>query len=457
MDTINLIIGLIFLTITILAKKLGKNIKIKKILSKLFGKRNYHNKKEKSSSSYSDIKHHYKPKKNNYLANNPLPGPDLEVETKHVIIDSVENLPSPDANIKAIKISPPYNPNQIRQAYGVVQVIPTAKIPKVGIIGCYYAPNIQYDFNVWANQFSLPIKTLNIIPNGSVPYATKSNLGWNLELQLDIQSVYTICQNCDIYVFLSPSASYTDVKSTIALANSYQMDVISMSFGSREPSSSFLKSSSSLETVLTSTKCCYLASSGDTSSPSYPALNPNVCAVGGSTLNLTSNNNIVSRANETTWITAGAGYSNYYAKPIYQNNIKVINKNRRAIPDVSAVANPNTGVFVYCSSYNSYYRWYQVGGTSLSCPLNAGLVANGLIYRYNKSKGPLTTVANLSNDIHKILYDRYRSNTNTFYSSLCFDITQGRDNGYTAGTKYDIPTGLGVGNFDAVANYLGDV
>lgn len=427
-----------------------KNTKLKKPLLKFFNTKKIHNKK----SGWTDINKHYTPTQNNHSRN--IPNHKIKAETKHIIIDSLLNSPQieSDANTKAIVVNPPYGPNQIRQAYGVVQVVPTNGVVKVGIIGCFNAPNIQSDFDAWTDYFGLPRKTLIITPNGSVPSPTGSNLGWNLELQLDIQSVYTICQNCEINIFLSPSASFADIKSTIALANSRQMNVISMSFGSRELTSAFLRSSSSLESVLTSTTCCYLASTGDSSFPSYPALNPNVLAIGGSTLNLVSNNGIASRANEITWQSAGAGYSKIYSKPTYQNGIPIINKNKRAIPDVSAVANPNTGVYVYCSSYDPKYNWYQVGGTSLSCPLNAGLIANGLIYRYNSSKNPLTTVANLQNDVHNNLYKLYKRNTNTFYSSYFYDITKGKDNGFTAGAKFDIPTGLGVANFDAVAKFL---
>ena len=388
---------------------------------------------------------------------------------QHIIIDSFKEPPSIDNKTHQQKdirvgelprtiINPPYNPQQIRQAYEVEQITPIKSKPKVGIIGCYYYSDIQRDFDTWTNHFGLPRKTLVINANGVGP-ASGQNKGWYLELQLDIQSVYTICQNCDIHIYLAKSASFLNIKSAISLANSHKMDVISMSFGSSEMPKQFLNSSSSLESVLTSSKCCYLASTGDSSFPSYPALNPNVLAIGGTTLNLDLNegSGIVTRLSEKTWNSAGAGYSNIYPKPKYQNGIQSITKNKRAIPDISGISNPETGVYVYCSKYNVGTNWYHVGGTSLSCPLTAGLIANSLIIRFNNSKGNLTTVANLSNDVHKIIYDRYKLNTTTFYTLLFYDVEEGlRDNGYKPGSTYDIPTGLGVPLYGKLANYLGN-
>ncbi len=46
-------------------------------------------------------------------------------------------------------------------------------------------------------------------------------------------------------------------------------------------------------------------------------------------------------------------------------------------PTLSMDANPNTGVYVYDSYYGGPNGYYEVGGTSLSSPMWAGLIALG--------------------------------------------------------------------------------
>jgi subtilase family serine protease len=67
------------------------------------------------------------------------------------------------------------------------------------------------------------------------------------------------------------------------------------------------------------------------------------------------------------WSGAGSGCSTFIAKPLWQTDTGC---HRRTIADVSAVADPNTGVVaVYRSGY------YIFGGTSVSSPIIASVYA----------------------------------------------------------------------------------
>src|SRR4029077_18539393 len=98
----------------------------------------------------------------------------------------------------------------------------------------------------------------------------------------------------------------------------------------------------------------------------YPASSAYTIAVGGTTLQPNSSTRGYTAA---AWSGAGSGCSQVISKPSWQHDSGCA---RRTVADVSAVANPSTGLAVY-NSYGSSgtANWFQVGGTSLSSPLIA--------------------------------------------------------------------------------------
>ena len=126
-----------------------------------------------------------------------------------------------------------------------------------------------------------------------------------------------------------------------------------------------------------------MASTGDygTADPEYPAFSPNVVAVGGTSLTLNADNSYNS---ETGWgyysstvgafIGSGGGISLYEPEPAYQHGVQ--STGYRTTPDVSFVADPATGAWI-ADPYNlpADNPWEVVGGTSLSAPSWAGLIA----------------------------------------------------------------------------------
>ena len=127
----------------------------------------------------------------------------------------------------------------------------------------------------------------------------------------------------------------------------------------------------------------FVASTGDygAADPVYPALSPNVLAVGGTSLSLNADNSYNS---ETGWgyfstlagtfIGSGGGLSQYESEPAYQAGVQ--STGSRTTPDVSFVADPATGAWI-ADPYNldPSNPWEVVGGTSLSAPAWAGLIA----------------------------------------------------------------------------------
>ena len=143
----------------------------------------------------------------------------------------------------------------------------------------------------------------------------------------------------------------------------------------------------------------YVASSGDSGELAapyeleWPASSPYVVSVGGTTLYLDSIGNRVVPlgipSSETAWSTSGGGISAvYHPVPSFQTGWQTTGW--RTVPDVSYVADPNTGVgVVYGPSL------YEVGGTSIGAPQWAALISLVNQSRSSRLAGILTSTPSL--------------------------------------------------------------
>ena len=164
-------------------------------------------------------------------------------------------------------------------------------------------------------------------------------------------------------------------------------------------------------------------SSGDSGNGAeYPATSRYVTAVGGTSLRTASN----SRGwTETAWSGAGSGCSSFDAKPTWQT--VTTNCTRRAEADVSAVADPNTGVAVY-QTYGAS-GWSVYGGTSAASPIIAS------VYALAGTPGASDYPASYPYAHPGNLFDVTSGSNGSCGSPQC-----------TAGTGWDGPTGLGTPN-----------
>jgi subtilase family serine protease len=146
-----------------------------------------------------------------------------------------------------------------------------------------------------------------------------------------------------------------------------------------------------------------------------------VIAVGGTSLKRSTS---ARGWSEAAWNGAGSGCSTLYAKPGWQVDSGCA---RRTVADVSAVADPNTGVAVYGPTSSTQSAWLVFGGTSVAAPLIGGIYGvNGGSVNYGGD--PYSHVSALFDVISG-------SNGSCGGSYLC-----------TAKTGYDGPTGLGTPN-----------
>jgi kumamolisin len=182
--------------------------------------------------------------------------------------------------------------------------------------------------------------------------------------------------------------------------------------------------------VITSLGASVFVASGDQGShgcapgnthniPMFFGTSPNVTAVGGTTLTLSSGGGVSS---ETAWSGSTGGISRFFAKPSYQLGLSYA---KRAVPDIAVDANLTTGAFtIFKGQITSY------GGTSIAAPMAAGLMARINGARMAAGKRPLGL---LNSRIYTLIG-----------SGVFRDITSGGNGGYNAATGYDLVTGIGA-------------
>src|SRR3989344_3278853 len=326
-----------------------------------------------------------------------------------------------------------YGPAQIQGAYNLGGLSSSGRI--LAIVTAFDHPNINSDLYTYSNNFGIPALPqcqgpiiTSAIPcfqkldqNGGTNYPPPDS-AWAFETALDVEVAHGVCPDCKILLIEAQSATYNDLMIAIDLAISLGANVISNSWGSGE-----FPSQTSLDSHFNIQGTAFTFSTGDAGyGATYPAASQFVTSVGGTTLNVNSNNTYGS---ETAWSGGGSGCSAYNQKPAWQADTGCT---RRTIADVSAVANPSTGAAIYTSfPFSNQTGWFKAGGTSLASPIIAatyalkgipqGIAANSLPYL----NSPATNLRDITSGSNGSCLKR------TKY--LC-----------TAGSGYDGPTGLGT-------------
>src|SRR6266702_3672927 len=313
-----------------------------------------------------------------------------------------------------------YSPSDLRSAYKVTGT--GASSTRVAIVDAYGYPNAESDLAVYRSQFGLqPCTTSNgcfkkVNQGGVQGSYPRTDTGWSQETALDLDMVSAMCPGCSILLVEANSSSYSNLALAVNTAAAMGAHVISNSYGGGEAGTS------TYEPYYNYAGVAVTVSSGDSGyGVQFPASSPHVTAVGGTTLQRT---NTTRGWSEAAWSGAGSGCSTVYPKPSWQTDPGC---SKRTVADVSAVADPNTGVAVYGPASRKRSGWLVFGGTSVGAPLIGGA--------YGVNAGSVT----------------YGSNPYLNASAL-FDVTSGSNGscggGYlcTAVAGYDGPTGLGTPN-----------
>ncbi len=317
-----------------------------------------------------------------------------------------------------------FGPADLQSAYALPSATASSG-QTVAIVDAFDDPNAEADLAVYRAQYGLPDCTTangcfrKLNQNGQPGPLPVPNAGWAGEIALDIQMVSATCPNCHILLVEATTNSGTDLFTAVNTAVSLGAKFVSNSYGGPEDATQ----TSDDETFFNHPGVAITASSGDSGyGVGYPAASKHVTAVGGTALSHASN---ARGWDETAWDGAGSGCSAFDAKPSFQTDPDCP---RRTVSDVSAVADPQTGVAVY----NTYQApgWAVYGGTSVSSPIVASVYA--LAGTPAAASYPNTYPYGSASALHDVTSG---SNGSCGGSYLC-----------TAKSGYDGPTGLGTPN-----------
>jgi subtilase family serine protease len=330
-----------------------------------------------------------------------------------------------------------YTPAQVRSAYGVTQSGQTGKGQTVAIVDAYASPTIKAD----ANQFATHVGDQPFGPGQfkqykAGPYTLAGPnqcdaAGWYGEETLDVQQVHGMAPDANVRYVAAGSCADSDLAQADAfIVNNGLASIVSNSWG--EPASYSTISDvfnaifqlGAIEGIgffFSSGDSGYEAPGEDALSPmrqvDFPTSSPYVTSVGGTSLAVGKSDNYQW---ETSWGTmqvplaksgtrwqpappgkypadydgsGGGGVSTTYTQPSYQAGIvpnslatalpngKTSSTPMRVIPDVSALADPSTGVLVGQTTLQPNGKTYafslsRIGGTSVACPVFAGIQAD---------------------------------------------------------------------------------
>jgi hypothetical protein len=302
----------------------------------------------------------------------------------------------------------------------------------IAIVDAQDDPKAEADMNAYRSQFGIPSCTTangcfkKVNQNGTAGSYPTADAGWAGEIALDLDMASAVCPDCKILLVEANSANMTDLGAAVNTAVALGASAVSNSYGGPEDSSTVSDSAQYFDhpgVLIT-------ASSGDSGyGVSFPASSQFVTAVGGTSL--VASTSTARGWKEGAWSGAGSGCSAYIAKPSWQKDPGCA---KRTVADVSAVADPNTGVATYDTYGGS--GWQVVGGTSASSPIIAAMY----------------TLLNIAKNDASYDY----AHAGAFY-----DVTSGK-NGTCGGSYlctsvagYDGPTGLGGPNGSALASGSG--
>ena len=436
---------------------------------------------------------------------------------------TVQNTPTPDGT--ALPSSPSafapkgYAGAQLQGLYGMTGAIGSGNDGRgvtVGVIDAYASPTILQDANTYSAAHGLP--SLNghftqVVAPGT--YNRPENprqdpQGWAGEETLDVEAVHTMAPGADITYIGAPN-NYRDLDAIMnKVVDQHLADIVSNSYGygGEALPAGTIKPSLDTQIQAAAEGITLFFSSGDsadetggvagaTPTPDWPASSPYVTAVGGTSAGVSQSNGRVFELGwetakgtlnkaTTTWNTpaflygSGGGTSRLFAQPSYQAGVvpgaisqTYGGRAMRAVPDVAALGDPNTGMLVGETQTfpdgSQQYSEYRIGGTSLASPLYAGMfalaeqkaghefgLANPVLYGARSSSIDITKtdLATYPGDVRSDYVNGVDATLGYVYSERTFD----SDAALTIHVRpgYDDVTGVGVPDgqawLDAVAS-----
>ena len=390
-----------------------------------------------------------------------------------------------------------YTPQQFRGVYGVTKSGLTGEGMSIGIVDAFAAGTILKDANTYSRrhgdrpfakgQFSQSLpKRFALHPN-----QCQTPADWAGEETLDVEAAHGLARKAHVTYYGAKSCLNQDLEAALARVDDQnKVAVVSNSYGGPTSGETAGDIAAEEQVVLQGEMqgITFLFSSGDNGDwqaiegfkdTDYPASDPFVTAVGGTSTAIGPSNSLMWQtgwgthkfnlsANGKGWVPfaadpflygAGGGFSPVFARPAYQNGV-VTSGSGRAYPDVGLDADPTTGMLVGETQIfpkGVKYDEYRIGGTSLASPLMAGVVAdaaqhakgrlgflNIAIYKMAKAHfGAFRDVGSIAGaNVRPDFANGVNMAGGLLYSIRTFD----QDSSLTTGPGWDDVTGVGTPN-----------
>jgi subtilase family serine protease len=297
----------------------------------------------------------------------------------------------------------------------------------VAVIDAYGSPTVRQDLTKYSSDHGLPDITESNFREVVAPGTYKrpdnpqhSPSGWSGEETLDVEAVHTMAPGADIVYVGSPNNRQDMDAAMNKVVDDHLADIVTNSYGfaGEAVPPGYRKPFNDILAQAAAEGISVFFSSGDagdetgglkanwpSATPDWPAVSPLVTAVGGTSLGVAEDNTrlfelgwetgrstLTRSGNQPSWTDpvyqygSGGGTSRIFTQPKYQvgvvpSEISQIHGGApmRAVPDVSALADPTTGMLVGQTQTfpdgHTEYSEYRIGGTSLASPLYAGMFA----------------------------------------------------------------------------------
>jgi pseudomonalisin len=366
-----------------------------------------------------------------------------------------------------------FTPKAVAKAYDDTSMKPATATTTAIIASGNMAPTIA-NLRYAEHQFGFPQVPVQVIYDGPKTGIVNDNpLTGNLEWDLDTQistMVPKAVKQLDIYdvdTFTDPEVArginmfVTQDKATALSASLGECDYIAFLDGAMVATDDELAEGALQgQSMFASTgdngyACPEVASTGVPEGPpgvSWPADGEYTTAVGGTTLLASSTGNV---QQELAWVGGGGGVSPWETAASWTLQANTLgqtweytNQGGRGVPDVAALADPNTPYLVYGTSKPGT-KPSGVGGTSVSSPLTMGLWASVETAHQNRAGLAQYDFYKLYDAVNPATVETtplgpsYLADPSPSTVSGFRDITVGTNGGCLAKPGYDYCTGIG--------------
>jgi hypothetical protein len=276
-------------------------------------------------------------------------------------------------------------PQSLHAAYALPSESSSAATQTIAVVDAYDDPTAEADLAIYDTQFGLPACTRangcfrKLNQQGTADPLPPVEGEWAGETSIDVQMAHAICEGCHVLLVEADSEEFSDLGAAVDTAVKAGATEISNSYaGPEEAADTALATSyyNHPDVVVTAASgdCGYLNDAcGWEARANFPAGSPDVVGVGGTKLS-----DAKAGWKSTAWNDGGSGCSTLFAAPLWQSTLGNFSATDcgigRAVADVSAIGDPNTGVDIYDSTPEGNgdpTGWGVWGGTSVASPIIA--------------------------------------------------------------------------------------